>query len=47
MPKYLIEREIPGAVDLSPRELQGTSQSGFPANRISQISSVIDSTTSE
>ena len=26
MPKYLIEREIPGAGKLSPQELQGVSQ---------------------
>lgn len=26
MPKYLIEREIPGAGDLSPEELKGISQ---------------------
>jgi hypothetical protein len=26
MPKYLIEREIPGAGKLSPKELQGISQ---------------------
>lgn len=26
MPKYVIEREIPGAGKLSPRELQGISQ---------------------
>lgn len=26
MPKYLIEREIPGAGQLSPQELQGISQ---------------------
>ena len=26
MPKYVIEREIPGAGDLSPQELQGVSQ---------------------
>ena len=26
MPKYLIEREIPGAGDLSPQELQAISQ---------------------
>ncbi len=26
MPKYLIEREIPGAGNLSPQELQGVSQ---------------------
>ncbi len=26
MPKYLIEREIPGAGDLSPEDLQGISQ---------------------
>jgi hypothetical protein len=90
MPKYLIEREIPGAGKLSPGELQGisqkscgvlremgpqiqwiqsyvtdskiycvyiapseeavrehASQGGFPANRVSRISSVIDPTTAE
>ncbi len=26
MPKFLIERDIPGAGDLSPQELQGVSQ---------------------
>ena len=26
MPRYIIEREIPGAGDLSPEELQGISQ---------------------
>lgn len=90
MPKFLVEREIPGAGKLSADELQGISQKscgvlremgpqiqwvqsyvtddkiycvyiapdedavrehaaqgGFPANRISRISSVIDPTTSE
>jgi len=90
MPKFLIEREIPGAGNLSPQELQGisqkscgvlqnmgpqiqwlqsyvtgdkiycvyiapneemirehASQGGFPANRISEIKSIIDPTTSE
>jgi Protein of unknown function (DUF4242) len=90
MPKYLIEREIPGAGDLSPQELQGisqkscdvlcnlgpeiqwvqsyvtgdkvycvyiapseelvrehASQGGFPANKISVITSTIDPTTAE
>jgi hypothetical protein len=90
MPKYLIEREIPGAGKLSPEELAGISQKscsvlremgpqiqwvqsfvtddkvycvyiapsedavrehatkgGFPANRVSPISSVIDPTTAE
>ena len=90
MPKYLIEREIPGAGSLSPNELQGVSQKscdvlknlgpqiqwvhsyvtgdkiycvyiapneemvrehakqgGFPANRVSEIKSVIDPTTAE
>lgn len=90
MPKYLIEREIPGAGKLSEQELQGISQTscdvlrkmgpqiqwvqsyvtgdkvycvyvapneemirehatqgGFPANRISEIKSVIDPTTAE
>ncbi len=90
MPKYVIEREIPGAGSLSQQELQGISQTscsvlqklgpdiqwvesyvtgdkvyciyispneelirehakqgGFPANRISEIKSVIDPTTAE
>ena len=90
MPKFLIEREIPGAGSLSPQQLQGISQTscsvlqkmgpqiqwlqsyvtgdkiycvyiapneemirehasqgGFPANRISEIKSVIDPTTAE
>jgi hypothetical protein len=90
MPKFLIEREIPGAGKLSGQELQAISQTscgvlqkmgpqiqwiqsyvtgdkvycvyiapneemirehasqgGFPANRISEIKSVIDPTTAE
>lgn len=90
MPKYLIEREIPGAGKLSPRELQAISQKscgvlmnlgpqvqwvhsyvtgdkiycvyiapneemvrqharqgGFPANKVSEVKTVIDPTTAE
>ena len=90
MPKYVIEREIPGAGKLSPQELQAISQKscgvlrgmgpqiqwvqsyvtddkiycvyiapnaevirehakrgGFPANRISEVRTTIDPTTSE
>jgi hypothetical protein len=90
MPKYVIEREIPGAGNLSPEELKGISQKscsviaelgprvnwvhsyvtgdkiycvyiapskeevrehaekgGFPANRISEVRTVIDPTTAE
>lgn len=90
MPKYVIEREIPGAGKLSPAELKAISQKscavlhkmgpqiqwlesfvtddkiycvyvapnveavkkhaeqgGFPANRISQVSRMIDPTTAE
>jgi hypothetical protein len=90
MPKYVIERDIPGAGKLSGAELQGISQKscgvlskmgpqiqwlqsyvtdnkiycvyiapdeksvrehaqqgGFPANRVSQVMSVIDPTTAE
>ena len=90
MPKFVIEREIPGAGKLSPEELKAISQKscgvlrelgpeiqwlhsyvtddklyciyiapdeatvakhaqmgGFPANRISQVFSMIDPTTSE
>jgi cell division inhibitor SulA len=90
MPKYVIERELPGAGDLSAEELKGISQTscgvltemgpqiqwlqsqvtddkiyctyiapnedmtrqhaeqgGFPANRVSEVKSVIDPTTAE
>jgi hypothetical protein len=90
MPKYLIEREIPGAGKLSPAQLQGISQKscsvlnnlgpqiqwihsyvtadkiycvyrapneemvrehakqgGFPANRISEITTIIDPSTAD
>lgn len=90
MPKYVIERDIPGAGNLSPEDLQGISQKscsvlrnmgpqiqwvqsyvtgdkiycvyiapdeasirqhaeqgGFPANRISEVKTTIDPTTSE
>ena len=90
MPKYVIEREIPGAGSLSPDQLQAISQKscnvlqnlgpqiqwvqsyvtgdkiycvyiapneemirehaqqgGFPANRVSEIMTVIDPTTAE
>ncbi|MGO9649877.1 MAG: DUF4242 domain-containing protein [Terriglobales bacterium] len=90
MPKYVIERELPGAGKLSPQELQAVSQKscgvlrnlgpsiqwihsyvtddkiyciynapnekmirehasqgGFPANRISEVKSIIDPTTAE
>ncbi len=90
MPKFLIEREIPGAGNLSKAELQSISQTscgvlqkmgpqiqwvesyvtgdkvycvyiapdenmvreharqgGFPANRVSEIKSIIDPTTAE
>jgi hypothetical protein len=90
MPKYVIERDIPNAGNLSPQELQAISQKscgvlknlgpqiqwvqsyvtddkiycvyvapneemvrehanqgGFPANRISEVRSVIDPTTAE
>lgn len=90
MPKFVIEREIPGAGNLSQEELRGISQTscgvlekmgpqiqwvqsyvtadkvycvyiapneemireharqgGFPANRVSEVKSVIDPTTAE
>jgi len=90
MPKFVIEREIPGAGKLSPKELQAISQKscsvlqklgpqiqwvhsyvtgdkiycvyiapdekmvrehaqqgGFPANRISRVTTIIDPVTSE
>jgi hypothetical protein len=90
MPKFLIERELPGAGNLSPQQLQAVSQKscsvlkqlgpqiqwlhsyvtgdkiycvyiapneemireharegGFPANRISEIKTMIDPTTAE
>ncbi|HEY4299878.1 MAG TPA: DUF4242 domain-containing protein [Candidatus Didemnitutus sp.] len=90
MPKYIIEREIPGAGNLTPEQLRGISQKscavlkelgpqinwvesyvtgdkiycvyiapdektvrehatrgGFPANRVSAVSRMIDPTTAE
>jgi hypothetical protein len=90
MPKYVVERELPGAGQLSPQQLQAVSQTscgvlrklgpeiqwihsyvtpekiyciyiapnealirehasqgGFPTNRISEITSMIDPTTAE
>lgn len=90
MPKFLIEREIPGAGVMSPQQLQGVaakscsvlrnlgpqiqwvhsyvtdnkiycvyiapneemvrehaSRGGFPANRVAEIRTIIDPTTSE
>jgi Protein of unknown function (DUF4242) len=90
MPRYVIEREIPGAGNLSPEELQGISQTscnvlndmgpsiqwveskvtddmiyctyiapneemirdhaeqgGFPANKVSEVRTIIDPTTAE
>jgi hypothetical protein len=90
MPKYVIEREIPGAGKLTQQELQGISQKscsvlnglgpqiqwvhsyvtgdkiyciynapneamvrehakqgGFPANKVSEVKSIIDPTTAE
>ena len=90
MPKYVIERELPGAGKLTPQELQGISQKscgvlnnlgpqiqwvhsyvtgdkiyciynapneamvrehakqgGFPANKVSEVKSIIDPTTAE
>lgn len=90
MPRYVIERDIPGAGDLSPEELRAISQKscsvldnlgpqvqwdhsyvtgdkvycvyiapnedlireharqgGFPANRISEVKSIIDPVTAE
>lgn len=90
MPKYIIERDIPGAGTLTPEQLQGISQKscsvlnslgpsiqwiqsyvtgdkvycvylapnealvrehaqkgGFPANRISEVRSIIDPATAE
>jgi hypothetical protein len=90
MPRYLIERELPGAGKLSPAELKAISQKscgvlsrmgpqiqwvhgyvtgdkiycvyrapnaemvreharqgGFPANRVSEVKSVVDPTTAE
>ena len=90
MPKYVIEREIPGAGSLSPQQLQAISQKscgvlnklgpsiqwlqsyvtgdkiyciyiapnealvrehaaqgGFPANRVSEVKTIIDPTTAE
>ncbi len=46
MPKYMIEREIPNAGKLIPKELRPISQKSL-ANRISAVRSVIGPTTAE
>ena len=52
MPKYVIERDIPGAGKLSPAELRNISQRSCTVlerlgPRISRVRRVIDPTTSE
>lgn len=47
MPRYVIEREIPGAGKLTPVELKGISQKSCTVNRVSEVRAVIDPTTSE
>ena len=73
MPKYVIEREIPGMGNLKPEELQAisqkscgvltnmgpqiqwvekmvrehASQGGFPANKVSEVKTIINPTTAE
>jgi hypothetical protein len=48
MPKYVIEREIPGAGKLSAEVVrEHASQGGFPANKTSAIRRVIDPITAE
>jgi hypothetical protein len=43
MPKFVIERDIPGEELVREHARHG----GFPANRISEVKSVIDPTTAE
>ena len=57
MPKFVIEREIPNVTDdkvycfyIAPNKemvQEHAKQGGFPANRISEVKSVIDPTTAE
>jgi len=74
MPRFVIERELPGAGKLNPSELQAIAQrsvnvlhsrllrlnapsrelvleharcGGFPANRVSVVSAIIDPVTAE
>lgn len=59
MPRYVIERNLPGAGKLAAHELEGISRKscgvlrelarrgGFPADRISEVRSVISPTTAE
>ncbi len=51
MPKFVIEREIPGAGTLSERDLKALSQKscrgGFPANSVSQVMNIIDPPTAK
>ena len=71
MPKYVIERELPGAGSLTKDQLHAISQTscdvlgklgpqiqwiesyvtarqgGFPANKVSEVTTIIDPTTAE
>lgn len=54
MPKFVIERDLPGAGAMSPEELHSPGLieeharcGGFPANRISEVRTMIDPTTAE
>ncbi len=53
MPKFVIEREIPGigyCVYISPSEdliRTHAAKGGFPANRISEVTATMDPTTAE
>jgi hypothetical protein len=59
MPKYVIERDIPGAGQVSLSQLRAISQTscgvlreharpgGFPADRVSVVATMIEPTTAE
>jgi hypothetical protein len=47
MPKYLIERELPGAGMLPAEFLEHARRGGFPSDRIKRVDSIIDLITAE
>jgi hypothetical protein len=55
MPKYVIEREIPGIGEWSAEQVapspelieQHAARGGFPCNRVALVQAVIDPTTAE
>jgi hypothetical protein len=47
MPKFVVEREIPGIGTWRADRLQTAARGGFPCNRVSVVQGVIDPASAE